>query len=170
MTLDADSAASSQDAAAIAALDVARRRAAYRDLRPAALLASLSVDEQTARWSASLPRETSRGKRTIVAEAPAGTVLGYAKVGPEAATCGGMLLLMYVTPDASGTGAGRALMGAGEDALRGLRHRTAVLWVLERNVRARRLYETGGWRADGAREDAEYGGVALTALRYSRDV
>jgi hypothetical protein len=61
-------------------------------------------------------------------------------------------------------------MGAGEDALRGLRHRTAVLWVLERNVRARRLYETGGWRADGAREDAEYGGVALTALRYWRDV
>jgi GNAT superfamily N-acetyltransferase len=125
MTLDADSAASSQDAAAIAALDVARRRAAYRDLRPAAFLASLSVDEQTARWSASLPRETSRGKRTSVAEAPAGTVLGYAKVGPEAATCGGMLLLMYVTPDAWGTGAGRELMGAVEDALRGLRHRTA---------------------------------------------
>ncbi|MDP9237087.1 MAG: GNAT family N-acetyltransferase [Chloroflexota bacterium] len=73
---------------------------------------------------------------------------------------------MYVTPEAWGIGAGRALMQAARDALLDLEFRDAVLWVLEANGRARRFYERAGWRPDGVTRTDDYGGVELPAVRY----
>ena len=54
-------------------------------------------------------------------------------------------------PQAWGTGTGRALIEAGEDELRRLGHRDAILWVLDDNPRARRFYELAGWSPDERR-------------------
>lgn len=49
-------------------------------------------------------------------------------------------------------------------------YRTAILWVLDHNVRAIRFYEATGWRADGTGRTAELAEVRLGELRYRRDV
>ena len=144
------------DVEAIADGHVASWREAYRELMPAAYLDALSRDESSARWRESLGREDAR------------LLIGYATVGPDEEPVRGMLLLMYVRERAWGTGAGRELMIAAEDALRELGYADAVLWVLERNERARRFYETAGWSADGGRQSQDYGGVTLEAIRYAR--
>jgi hypothetical protein len=41
-----------------------------------------------------------------------------------------------------------------------------ALWVLETNTRARRFYESGGWRADGSSKTANSRGFPLVEVRY----
>ena len=76
------------------------------------------------------------------------------------------LSAIHADPAYVGRGVGRALM---IDALAALPRYgdRAVLWVLERNVRARRFYERGGWRADGQRRVEPIGGEPVDQLRYS---
>jgi hypothetical protein len=42
----------------------------------------------------------------------------------------------------------------------------ATLWVLDKNVRARRFYERGGWRPDGTSKDDAREGFTLHEVRY----
>jgi ribosomal protein S18 acetylase RimI-like enzyme len=42
----------------------------------------------------------------------------------------------------------------------------AVLWVLERNTRARQFYEAGGWGQEGEARTQWHGGIALREVRY----
>ena len=155
------------DAAAIAAVDVASWRAAYRGIMPDVYLDALSVVRKTSDWERSLGRERERGKRTLVAEI-GGDIAGFATVGPDIEARGiGLLFLMYVAPERWGSGCGRALMTASEAALRELGYEQAVLWVLEANTRARHFYEAAGWRPEGTRRTSDYG-VPLVALRYER--
>ena len=44
----------------------------------------------------------------------------------------------------------------------------AVLWVAERNARARRFYEIGGWQPDGATKVDTFGGAEVHEVRYRR--
>jgi GNAT superfamily N-acetyltransferase len=159
--------ATPEDAEAIAAVHVASWQAAYRGLMPDAYLAALVANPRVEQWRSSLGREGARGKRTFVVEGDDGALVGCATVGPDEKPDRGLVLLMYVLEEAWGTGAGRALMRAAAGALRELGHTDAVLWVLERNARARRFYEAAGWLDDGARQMIDYGGTELEALRYA---
>lgn len=152
------------DAAAIAAVNVASWRVAYRGLMPDAYLDAMSIEDDAARWSAGLQRDGARRKRTIVAE-DAGVMVGYATVGRDAETGMGLLYLMYVEPHNWQRGLGRALMIAARDALTELGHEVAVLWVLEQNARARRFYAADGWLPDGGERRIDYGGAELAAVR-----
>ena len=76
--------------------------------------------------------------------------------------------MLYVRPDASGRGSGRALLEAAQDALRDAGHREATLWTGSENHRPRALYEAAGWRLDGAERRFDYLGVELVNLRYRR--
>jgi RimJ/RimL family protein N-acetyltransferase len=134
---------------------------------PDAYLEALSVDDRVAQWRGSLEREEQDGKRTFVVEAEHRPLIGCATVGEDEQPGRGLLLLMYVLEEAWGTGVGRALLGAAENRLRDLGYSTAVLWVLERNQRARRFYEAAGWRADGERQMHDYGDAKLEAIRYA---
>jgi GNAT superfamily N-acetyltransferase len=62
---------------------------------------------------------------------------------------------LYVAPERRGQGIGSALIALAPQAER--------LWVLERNVAARRFYERHGWRPDG---EVKPGPEGLTELRY----
>jgi GNAT superfamily N-acetyltransferase len=75
---------------------------------------------------------------------------------------------VYVRPDTWGAGAGRALMAAALEALRGQGFRDATLWVLRDNPRARRFYAAAGWAEDGATRDDVVGGASVTEVRYRR--
>jgi GNAT superfamily N-acetyltransferase len=160
-----------EDAAAIASVEVASWRGAYRGLMPDAFLDRLSRDDKTESWHRNLLKHQHTGqKRVVVAESDE-EVIGFARVGPvgdEGKV--GLVYLLYVLPEHWGRGAGKALMEAAMEQLRELGMNEAVLWVLRDNHRARRFYEGLGWRADGRASAENYGGVELEALCYRRAV
>ena len=105
---------------------------------------------------------------TLVAEVEGG-MMGFANLGaardePEAET--GELFAIYVLPEASGGGVGRALMAETLARLRAEGFAEAILWVLEDNPRTRRFYELAGWRLDGGVKDEEWLGTVVRELRY----
>lgn len=155
-----------EDAEAIAEVDVASWRAAYRDLMPAGYLAALDVAQKAEGWRRGIERDAAQGKRTLVVEAQ-GAVAGFSVVGPDDEAGFGLLWLMYVGPAHWGNGAARPLMDGSVAALLELGHREARLWVLEANTRARRFYERCGWNKDGATGVATHGGADLATLRYT---
>jgi GNAT superfamily N-acetyltransferase len=154
------------DAAAIARIKVETWRAAYRDLLPEEHLAGMDVAHHTERWRSILAGESE----TLVACNDA--VVGFASVGrsrdADANADTGELLAMYVQPSDWSSGAGRALMLAAEDRLRAAGFRTATLWVLRDNVRARRFYECASWSHDGTTKSETIGARDVVEVRYRR--
>ena len=76
--------------------------------------------------------------------------------------------LLYTHPRAWGSGAGRALLAAGEAALREAGCSEATLWTEERNERPRRFYEAAGWRTDSEAKERVWNGAPLRELRYRK--
>ena len=150
----------SDDAEAVARVQVETWQAAYAHALPAKQLAELSVTERA--------EAHRRRPPTFVAEV-GGQLVGFVGVGaspdPDA---DGELFMIYVHPDHWGTGVGRALIEAGEEELRRSGHREAVLWVLGDNPRARRFYELAGWSADGTVRDIQLFGFDLPEVRYAK--
>jgi ribosomal protein S18 acetylase RimI-like enzyme len=98
-------------------------------------------------------------------------VVGFVSVGAcREADADGELFAIYVDPDHWGSGLGRELIAAGEERLRDLGLEDSVLWVLEDNPRARRLYERAGWRTDGGRRLVTFLGVEVSEVRYRKQM
>ena len=79
----------------------------------------------------------------------------------------GELYSIHVDPPAWGQGAGRALLAAATAWL-DARFSTSILWVVDRNRRARTLYERAGWSLDGATKIETYDGTSVDNCRYRR--
>ena len=80
----------------------------------------------------------------------------------------GELFAIYLQPDVVERGIGKALMAKAEQFLRAEPYVEATLWVLETNERARRFYESLGWRPDGATQDEPGFGYTLHEVRYRK--
>jgi GNAT superfamily N-acetyltransferase len=157
------------DAAALAAVEVASWRAAYRGLMPDAFLNALSETEKTAHWRENLLKHGQLGRKRVVVALADERIIGFVRIGAEQDTSeAGLLYLLYALPEHWGHGVGRRLMSAALDELRDLGLRQALLWVLRDNQRARRFYEMQGWLEDGQVSADDYGGVELEARRYRR--
>src|SRR2546421_24793 len=48
------------------------------------------------------------------------------------------------------------------------RFRFSILWVVDRNQRARSFYERAGWSTDGATKAEDYEGTTVHECRYRR--
>ena len=148
-----------QDARSVARVQVESWQAAYAHVLPQEQLQELSVEGRAEQW---------RDYPPIVAEVD-GEIVGFVSVGASRdEDAEGELYAIYVHPDHWSTGAGRALMEAGETELRRLGHRDVVLWVLEDNPRARRFYERAEWATDGARRGIEIFGDEVPEVRYRK--
>ena len=171
-------AATAEDLAAVSAIRVGSWRSGYAGLMPDAVLDGMSVEEDLVRRRelfATLGPEYA----ALVAASPDGSIGGFANIGPyrgagerESDTAGddghaGEIFALYVDPARWRSGAGRALLTASVAWLTGCGRDPVRLWVLSRNVRARRFYEAGGFAADGATDTFEIGGAALPEVRYS---
>jgi ribosomal protein S18 acetylase RimI-like enzyme len=98
-------------------------------------------------------------------------VIGFVSVGASRDDdAAGELFAIYVHPNHWDTGAGRALMQAGEAELASQGHHHVVLWVLDDNPRARRFYELAGWNADGAARVIEMFGMSISEVRYAKEL
>ncbi len=162
--------ATAEDAASIAAVDVASWQAAYRGLMPDQYLDALSFEQREADWQRRLLGvDARRGRRTYVADDD--QITGFVRLGPNPDDpSGGFVFLLYVLPTHWRTGVGTSLMAAADAALRDMGFGSATLGVLEANHRARLFYERLGWRTDGSRQSDTYGGRELAVLRYTRSV
>ncbi len=75
---------------------------------------------------------------------------------------------IYVHPEHTGRGVGRALLTESVERCSRAGHGRLLLWVLKENGRARRFYERAGFHADGAEEPFEVEGTTVPEVRYAR--
>jgi GNAT superfamily N-acetyltransferase len=144
------------DAEAIAVIQVRSSQAGFAEIFPAEALATLDPEPRVALWRERLP---------LVAENGDG-IIGFAHVGPSEDEAVGEIYRFFVLPERWGEGVGRALMARALEQLRMVGFEEAILWVHADNRRARRFYEAGGWRLDGAEKDVESFGIPVTEVRY----
>jgi phosphoribosylanthranilate isomerase len=147
------------DAEALGLVHVAAWREAYQGQVPDDVLAGLDPRQRAAMWHGAL----SRGAGVHLAEHD-GAIVGFGASGPQRDTslpCSGEIRALYVLRTAQRRGVGRALMAAMARDLMTQGHASALLWVLEGNMPARRFYETLGGRELTRREQQREGFSAV---------
>jgi GNAT superfamily N-acetyltransferase len=141
------------DAHAIATVQVASWRGAYRGLIPDEVLTGLSVPDRERVWLDALTAPQPRTRTVLATTGP--TVLGFAATWPplnlddSADPTLGDLYALYLDPDVWGRGVGAQLHAAALDGLRACDFTHAGLWVLDGNERAVRFYLRQGWTDTG---------------------
>jgi ribosomal protein S18 acetylase RimI-like enzyme len=158
--------ATASDADAIALVQVETWRAAYAGLLPDDIVAGFDVEARQRMWKEAFARPWP-DSAVFVAES-GGAVLGFISLGAcEGEEGVGELFAIYVSPAHWSTGAGRALIEAGEASMRASGFTEARLWVLEGNERAERFYRAAGWEADGRKVDT-FQGAEVPEIRYRK--
>jgi GNAT superfamily N-acetyltransferase len=162
------------DALPIAEVHVRGWQWGYRDLLPADVLDSLSVERRQQGWVEILNSLPSGAAVFVAVEAD--QIVGFAGVGPsrddDAPDATGELSSLYIEEELAGLGVGRALISAAIEFAQDFGYRELRLWVLERNSRARRFYEAAGFRLDGTSKQEMHPvvPVLLDEVRYRRSL
>jgi GNAT superfamily N-acetyltransferase len=163
-----------KDAEAIARVNVATWRSAYRELLPHDFLAALDEANYADRWRRLIGEGSGR---VFVAEEPEG-IVGFASGGRERAGehgYAGELYAIYVLDSAVRHGHGRELVRAVAGALREMNLPDMIVWVLRDNFRARGFYEHLGGTyvreqpitvGTTTLEEVSYGWRALDDINY----
>ena len=163
--------ATSGDTQAIAEISVRSWQVGYAGQVPQAYLDGLDVSRRGQAIQAMLARSSGPSPGFFVAENASGRLLGFANVRPSEENLGsgeGELQTLYVHPDDWRHGVGSELMRACLHLLRSEGKVEAVLWVLDRNDRARRFYENRGWVLDEATRPIVIAEQRLVEVRYRR--
>ncbi len=136
--------ATSNDAPAIATVQVRTWHVAYAGLLPQEHLDRRTVALRTAQWN---DRLRSGEEAIFVACDPRGTVVAFATGLASSEPVEGFdgeIGAIYVLPEAQGQGLGKRLLRAASAALRAKGFQSAWLRVLSDNTPARRFYEKLG--------------------------
>ena len=153
-----------EDAPELADVHVTTWQVAYRGILDESFLLGLDRGAREAWWR----RFIAEGARVhVVGEE---RVVGFCHATGSADEGWGEVFSIYVHPEWWGSGLGHRLLAAGEDSLRRLGFDRALLWVLERNVRARSFYEGHGWVRGRPIRVEDIGGVQVNEIRYEKDL
>jgi ribosomal protein S18 acetylase RimI-like enzyme len=158
------------DARGIAEVHVRSWRAAYVGIVPAAELARLSVKEREKLWAQFL----AKGERSTSVLVNQELVVGWAGFGPPRdEDCHPALVAelygLYLLPEYWGLGLGRQLYGLIETRMRRSPVQSLVLWVFERNTRARCFYEARGYQLESGMEDEmSFVEASVKIVRYRK--
>lgn len=158
------------DARALAEVHDSSWRSAYDRIVPGLRPQSASLQEREQRARLWIERSEAGTKVLLVAEI-AGEVVGFCGAGPCEREDGdprkvAEIAALYLVESAWGLGIGSTLQVQMLEELKERGFEAAVLWVLEENARARRFYESRGWKRDARRDSFRSFGVA--AWRYRR--
>lgn len=162
------------DAEALSAVHVHSWQAAYVGLMPQDYLDSLCVARRVELWNRILAASEWPCSGTLVAELD-GKVVAFVTIlrtrdDDDDSSKVGEIGSIYALPEVWGRGIGRALMKAAIARLTDAGYSSATLWVLDTNARARRFYEAGAWRPDGAAKHDDRGKFVLHEIRYRRQL
>nr|WP_319250308.1 GNAT family N-acetyltransferase [uncultured Celeribacter sp.] len=179
-----------QDATAIAEVQVAVWRTAYREILPGALIDRMTVPDREKGWIKILETYEETGRGAVFVAECEGRVVGFLSCGDQrdndlTAMYNGEISAIYVADEMQHKGVGTALMARGAQALQKMGHdahgdrdgrgaRAGVaLWVLSENAGARGFYEALGgtvvarrWdnQPEGAMNEVAYGWADLATL------
>lgn len=124
------------------------RRAAYRGLIPAPLLAAESVDDRELRWRKRL--SNPEGRCWLLGDGTG--VFGFAYTAPpmddDLERDSAELHALYLLEERIGAGHGRRLVRHALDDLRRRGYREVVVWYAEENDPAARFYAAAGFEPD----------------------
>ena len=158
--------AEESDLLAVGGLHLRSRTSAYAHILSPEALAGGQAQPLGEWWAERWKWERDTHRLTIAEED--GKIAGFTYIGPSDEPGTGELYAIHVDPGHIGTGIGKRLMVHAECQLREIGTTRGVLWVLERNARARRFYERGGWRPDGITRVEAVNGEAVPQLRYGK--
>ncbi|MDB5365760.1 MAG: hypothetical protein JWM77_1687 [Rhodospirillales bacterium] len=162
-------AASPDDAAQIATIELDNYEHAYRGHGFDAWLDQQTIEKYVPWWRERLHALTP-GVEMLVAMDGALTVLGFGRLGPARhgpADGAGEFQKVYVARKAHRLGVGRTLMGAMAARLHHLGYQQARVWVLTSNQPARRFYEQiGGELVDFTYDELLDDGTVLPHVGY----
>ena len=165
------------DAAAIAAVQVATWQREYDGLLPPDVLAAMDADQFAAAWHQALARPADARNRVLVA-LERNTVRGFAVTQPSPdpdsdPVADGEVAELVVSPEHRRAGHGSRLLHAAVDTLRADRFTRATCWLnAEDDVRRSFLTEQG-WAADGAHRSLDLhgdGSVLVKQVRLHTDL
>ncbi|MEV6492510.1 GNAT family N-acetyltransferase [Actinoplanes sp. NPDC051633] len=164
--------ATMDDAAALAAVQVATWQVAYRGQVPQEHLDRMDPARREPGWRQWI-RDARPPAGILVLDDEEHGVIGFNCFAPtrdqddDPATVGEVQAI-YLLPSRWGTGGGRLLMAAGVRRLTEAGFRELTLWVLDTNAQARRFYEAAGWGPDGASKVDDSRGFPMREVRYRR--
>ncbi|GAB2880044.1 GNAT family N-acetyltransferase [Nocardioides pacificus] len=161
----------SDDADAVAAVQLRAWRTSYDGLLPAELLATDPSTVADA-WRASLTKPGDARNRVLVA-LERNRVCGFAVTGPTGDPDGdpiadGELREFTVDPEERGKGHGSRLLQAAADTMVADRFQRARLWVLSTDDVLRGFVTDAGWAPDGAHRELDLDGSGATVVRQVR--
>lgn len=162
----------SDDAPAIAAVQVRAWRTSYADLLPPDVLASLDPASLTEGWRTALARPADARNRVLVA-LERNLVTGFVLTGPAAdPDCDpvsiGELTDLTVDPHQRGAGHGSRLLQAAADTLNADRFTHAVSWLPAGDDALRTFLTGAGWGPDGAHRTLDLLGDGSTTVKQVR--
>ncbi len=164
--------ARTEDADAIAAIQLSAWRTAYARIMPAAFLAELNVADRAERWRGRIGASADPVSPTFVI-LEADRVRGFVHTGPIRDTDlepdgRAEIYTIYVDPAAWRRGHGAALLRTVDDFWQPRGIGEMVLWVFEANRAARTFYERMGWCPDGSTQVDDFGSARAVEMRYRR--
>ncbi|MAS35881.1 MAG: GNAT family N-acetyltransferase [Anaerolineaceae bacterium] len=164
--------AQAADAAGIARIHVDAWRTTYRGLMPDEVLAGLNDASRTDFWRSVLTDHAGQSV-VVVAEEPAGELVGFASGGAERNSTNGFdgeLYAIYLSASAQRKGIGTQLAMGLIQRLTQRGFRSMLVWVLQDNHPARRFYEALGGSLVAER-DITIGDAMLKEVSYGwRDI
>ncbi|GAA4689820.1 GNAT family N-acetyltransferase [Nocardioides conyzicola] len=161
----------SDDAGAIAELQVRTWREVYADLLPAEALPD-DVETAAATWRAALSRPGDARNRVLVA-LERNRVVGFAITSPATdpdrdPIVDAELSEVTIDPAERGKGHGSRLLQAAADTLVADRFERAVLWTMAGDDGLRKFLTEAGWAADGAHRELDLDGSGTTLVKQVR--
>jgi len=161
------------DADAIAEIQVASWRATYDKIIPASFLEAMNSEEKCAIWRNGIVEQ--RTNAWVVEQDH--KVVGFAAIGKTRdedvevdPIIAGELYAIYVVPSMVGSGLGRRLLEATLADLVSMGFSQCLVWVLVKNISARRFYEAAGFTDDTKVEPQIYDNETLEKMRYRRSI
>ena len=165
------------DAAGVAAVQVAAWRTEYAGVLPAEVLDSFEPEPFAHAWHQALTRPVDARNRVLVA-LERNAIRGFAVTGPSPdpdsdPVADGEITELVVHPDHGRAGHGSRLLQACADTLRADRFTRAVTWLSTTDDVRRGFLTEAGWATDGAHRELDLhgdGSVRVKQLRLHTDL
>ncbi len=161
-----------EDAAQIAAVQVAAWRRQYAGVLPEEVLGALQTEPLAAAWHEALTRPRDARQRVLVAVERV-AVCGYALTGPSEdpdadPVADGEIGELVVHPEHARAGHGSRLLHACIDTLRADRFTRGAFWLANADDVRRAFLVESGWAPDGAHRELDLRGDGEVRVRQVR--